>query len=510
VLPWTVSHFVTTDGPAHIYGATVLRELLFNRHSIYSPVYELKPGIVPNYTATLLLAAGGALVGTAHAEQLLASLIALMGFGGLWYLARALAPASEWSSWTPLFNFPVQTWFMRMGFYSFLLGMLLVPVVAGYYIRRAGRLRWRHVLVLAVGFVLLFFTHLIGAAMAMAAVGLVAFWLAGSHRERPLRTGLVEAGLVISSMIPTVLLFLVFTHGASGTPFHLELPNDWHFSGMVFVTGLGFFGHQYFLRVGLALYIVIAAPLMTRREWRSARGGILLAAMLAVAGYLFLPDEGLGGSVVKVRFAWAIFLLGLPLAASVSRLRRLRTPIALCVFFFLSLNFVATRAQMKRLSTAVESYIATANSIPGNAWVVRVLYDSPEAAAFYGYEEGVEAPFRHLEGYVAARRHQLDLTNYEALSEVFPVVYKKGAREERRQLWDMETAGPGAEKKLDWVFANFPRPADYVMVVGEEGVAGNVRRGMPAMLAYLNSTMTVSAQSSDGLLRIYRRGAGPE
>jgi hypothetical protein len=506
LLPWTVNHFVTTDGPAHVYGASVLRELLFQPDSsMYSPVYQIQRMAVPNSIASLLLAGGSALVGTAHAEQLLTSLIALIGFFGLWYLSRALAPG--WSTWTPLFNFPVQTWFMRMGFYSFVLGMLLVPFAAGYYIRRAGRFGWRNALVLAAGFILLFFTHLIAVGMAMAAVGLVASWLAGASRDLPLRTRIMEGGLVMASMIPAGLLGLLYTRSGVGIPLPPGTGTDWHFSGMVFTTAPGFFGHQYFLRAAIALYIGAAVLAMKRSEWRSARGGILLSSIVAFAGYVFLPDEGLGGSIVKIRFLWALFLFGLPLAASVARLRRMRVPVALCVFFFLSWNFVATHSQLKRLSKAVESYVAAASAIPGNVRVVRILYDAPNAATSYGYEDGAEAPFRHVDAWLAARRHQLDVTSYEPLNEIFPIIYKAATHEERRQLWDMAGGGPGAEKTLDWVFAG--SPVDYVMVVGEEGATVNVRRGMPAMLAYLNSRMIPMAQSSDGLLRIYRSATGP-
>lgn len=42
----------------------------------------------------------------------------------------------------------------------------------------------------------------------------------------------------------------------------------------------------------------------------SARGAVAAVTLLMFALYLLIPDLGFGGSVVKMRFAWAVFLFG--------------------------------------------------------------------------------------------------------------------------------------------------------------------------------------------------------
>jgi len=37
-LPWTAKHFVTQDGPSHLYNALVVKDLVLDSHSAYAPV----------------------------------------------------------------------------------------------------------------------------------------------------------------------------------------------------------------------------------------------------------------------------------------------------------------------------------------------------------------------------------------------------------------------------------------------------------------------------------------
>src|ERR1700722_20347476 len=156
-VPWTATHFVTQDGPSHLYGATIARDLLIHRgSSVYAPVYRIQPAIVPNWTSTLALAATESIVGPDLANQLLVSALMLIGFLGFSYAVRA---------WTPVANFLIQSWFLGVGFYNFYLGMALLLFVVGYYIRHAGRLDTRRAIVLAAWLLGVFFTHLFASAI---------------------------------------------------------------------------------------------------------------------------------------------------------------------------------------------------------------------------------------------------------------------------------------------------------------------------------------------------------
>ena len=52
----SVKYFVTHDGPAHVYNAHLINNLLFHKDSIASNFFELTPGIVPNWIGHALIA----------------------------------------------------------------------------------------------------------------------------------------------------------------------------------------------------------------------------------------------------------------------------------------------------------------------------------------------------------------------------------------------------------------------------------------------------------------------
>ena len=48
-LPWTAKHFVTQDGPSHLYNAMVAKDLALEPHSFYAAVYAIQRNFVSNW-----------------------------------------------------------------------------------------------------------------------------------------------------------------------------------------------------------------------------------------------------------------------------------------------------------------------------------------------------------------------------------------------------------------------------------------------------------------------------
>jgi hypothetical protein len=506
-LPWTVPHFAAGDGPSHLYGATVARELVFHHHkSVYTPFYTIQRTALPNWTGTIVLALTGAIAGADHGEALFVSLAMLTGFLGLSYLIYALAP--ERSPWTPVSNFLIQTWFIRIGFYSFYLGMALLPFVIGYYIRHTGKLTWKRLALLSAGFVVLFFSHLIAVAIALAAAGFVFVWLRLFARPdgEAKQTSLIrEAGLLLIAAAPSLILCALYLYGAPGGEIAASGP-VWTlirtFGQQIFLTANA---DQSFLRAGVLEYIIAGVVLMSTTEWRSARGGIAGAALLCFIAFLFMPAQGFGGSAVLIRFGWAVFLLGAMIPLTAGRLEIVRVPVAIAVGALVAVNTVATQRTMRSLSHAADPYLAAARRITPGSTLIRMSYPAPRAAAQYGFEGSVQFPFAHLDSLVAVEKHAINLTDYESLSLVFPIVNKGRYAGKEFQLWSLE--GPGLETitTLDWLERVMPRPADYVFLFGDEQSAEAQQVLMPQMAAYLSAHMHLAATSSDGLLRVYAR-----
>ena len=507
-IPWSVTWFATQDGPSHLYNAVVARELvLHHRHTPFASVYQINRRIVPNWAGTFLLGGIEAIVGADHAEKVMVSLLLCTGFFAFAFAVRSFAPKA--SPWTPLANFLVQSWFLWIGFFNFYLSMLLALVAAGFYVRGECRLSPRRTCVLAAGLLGVFFTQLIGAAIALLTIGCIAFWVhvvvPGVMRPRgPVRWKQLIP--VAASMLPVLLLTSTFaftsSEGGSGTGWLNALLA---FPLHVFATAPGANGAQYYLWPAALSYMVASVFVLTRGEWRSPRGGLVLAMLGTFGLYLLVPDKGLGGDLVKLRFAWGVFLLGGLLVASAHRMRRFQLPLALYVAVFLTANLVATAQSVADSSDMIGDYLAQAGTPPRGARLIRLRYQTPDLGAKYGIGGLGRDPVFHLDGLIAARCRCIDLTDYEAPSEVFPVVFKTNVeRGLQFALWGME--GPGAETsaQLDWLRARLPVPIDYALVVAN---ASSPAVGRDQVIANLTGAgmRLVSLPGKDAFVAAYKK-----
>lgn len=483
-------HFVTQDGPSHTYTAAVAQNLLLHPHSIYRSVYRFNPRLIPNWGTAIVMNAAAAIAGYARAEQVFMSLCLLAGFFGLAYARKALNP--QVSPWTPLNNFLLQSWFLWLGFYNFYLGMALSLFVIGYYIRNRDGLNRRSALILSAGLVALFFTHLIPASVAVLVVFILGLW------TRP-RVG--QLTFLAAALVPVLILIAIYTvstHTAVQRPSDLMLLLR-VFPKHIFVTAPGPWGDQHYIWPAVLAYIAATLLSMRGAEWRSAPGALALAAFLCFILYLAVPERGFGGSEAKLRFAWASFLLAGLLPGAVGRLPFLRTPYALCLFPFLIASLLACTEVLQATSRAVDDYLSAADQIPAGSRFLRLHFPTPDIPALYGFEGIGRDPLFHLDAYAAVRRRCVDLTDYQQLDRIFPVIVKRDIDGlHRGVLWSMEGLGDDAGASVNWLRYSLPRPVDYIILVGRLAIP-------PSLIEELNRDMTLFSTSPNGFVRVFRR-----
>lgn len=507
-IPWTVPHFVTQDGPSHLYTAMVAKKLLFHSQP-YASLYSFNPQIVPSWASTILLALSASIAGASHAEQLMMSLVLCLGFFSFSYAIRSFSPKAL--PWTPLSNFLLETWFLWMGFYNFYLGMVLVPVAIGFYARRNGKLTTRGAIVLAIGLVALFFTHLLAAAVSLLALAILAIWL---HLVRPAfgfkspdsYDGGRQVGILSAAMAPVIVLGLTFANGASGgVPFRPNVIESWiAFPMHAFATSNGLAGGQWYLWPAVLGLIIVALLGMRRSEWLSAKGGLAIAGVALFAGYLLVPDSGLGGNQVKVRFVWMVFLFGGLLVSSITRLQPLRTPIAIFVSTGLAFNLVATSQTLTASSKAVDDYLSALTGIRPGSTFIRLRYPTPDIPEHYGFPSLGRDPLFHLDAYAAARLGSVDLSDYQAPSVDFPVIFNSQFDHDKQfALLRLENPSEDESPDLDSIRHDLPAPVDYAIVVAD---ASSPTAPVAKATTNLEAGMRLIAQSPvPPFVRVYQR-----
>jgi len=504
-VPFSAPNFQTQDGSSYVYSAVVARDLLFDPHSVYSSVYQFRHLAVPNWGATILLNLILCFTGVEYAEKVLMSVTLLIGFFCVSYCIRSLAPQA--SPWTPLTNFVLQNWLLWTGFYNFYLATMAALVLIGYYIRRTGRMTVPGALVLSAGLVGVFLIHLMGAAIAMLGLTILAFWrwMVQPERREPRQVALVAA-----AMVPAIVLALIFAI-TSGKPIQFELspvnalatfPLD------MFNTASGLLGKQTLLWPVVLAAIVFVIARLSRAEWKTVRGAVAMAVIASFVVYLIVPDEGFGGGQSKVRFAWALFLFGAVLVSSTPKFPALRTCLTVYVSIFLAVNLVATTHTLSNYSAAIADYLAALDPFPRGSRIIRANYSTADIPYRYGFSGLRRDPLLRVDTYVAALCRCIDLTDYQAPNYIFPVIVRPGLDlAHQDQLWhDFEAPGHRTEETLRWLHDGALGRIDYAIVIADPYSGGN-SGSFPATIANLNEMgMQLTPRSRRSpFVRVYAR-----
>jgi hypothetical protein len=505
-IPFSVPHFATADGPSYVYNALVARDLLFHPGSVYGSVYQFRHAVVPNWGGLVLLNIILTFVPIEYAEQVLMTITLVFAFLSISFLIRTVVPLA--SPWTPLTNFAIQTLFLWCGFYDFYLSVSAALVLTAWYIRSPGSMTVRRGIILTAGLTVVFLIHLMGAAIAMLAIGLIAIWrwfVEPKHRDS--RTAWKQVLLAGACMLPAIAFTIYFAAtsnkpaGYQITPLTViqEFPMD------LFNTAGGFFGKQILVSLILTAAIVIAIVRLRRAEWRSLRGSIAALVIASAVLTFSLPDQGFGGGVAKSRFLWTFFIFGIALLAAAPE--RFRTSLAWVAAILLTINLIATERVVAGSSRAIGDYLDSVDPIPRDSRILRVNYPAPDVEERYGFPGISHKPLLRIDSAIAARCHCIDWSDYQAPNYIFPIVLRSGIpRDQQDRFWhDLETPGRGTEEAR-WLKDDALGPLDYVIVIADR-LSSVSRSGYWVTIATLNEMgmqLTPKARNSP-FVRVYAR-----
>jgi hypothetical protein len=180
---WAVGHLPTTDGPSHLYNASILRHLALEtgEHPRYPEHYEIVRRPLPNWTTHAALAVLLGVASPATAEKLLASAIVLIFLAGAWVLSGAGRPERRAGdridrNWPAFLAFPfVYHQLFQWGFYNFALGLGLYLLAVGLWWRYRERPGRGFAVAIHAVLLLAWFTHLLPFGLALATIGVL--WL---------------------------------------------------------------------------------------------------------------------------------------------------------------------------------------------------------------------------------------------------------------------------------------------------------------------------------------------
>jgi len=274
---WTVTGFVTQDGPAHLYNAQILA-WSFDPQSPFRSVYTIEWQPIPNWAGHLALAGMVAAWPAWVADRMMTS-VTLVGFAAatLWLRWR-VAGGSGLRVAALLAALLAMNLAWLLGFSSFLLGACLFPITLGIWWPGRDRPSAARIAALSALLTLGYFCHLV--SLGLTVLGLVVMAVSGSHpdgSENHWRRRLARLARTSVSFIPLVVLgFFYLRIARQGGPMHPvweNLSNFW--SPQAWGERLGWVDP-------LTLAIKVGLPFTER----VSRGFILFAPVVWLCGAL--------------------------------------------------------------------------------------------------------------------------------------------------------------------------------------------------------------------------------
>jgi hypothetical protein len=433
---WSFRYLPTTDGAAHVANADVLRKYNAPGFDVFRMYYYISHDPSPNLAGHLILSGLLHVAPPTVAEKILVSLYLV-----LFPLALRYAINSIHRRALPLtyLAFPLTySFLLHQGFYNFCISFAAFFFLLGYWLRNRNRLLgWRAAGLCGLSLIL-YTCHLFSLMMACGVLGILAASEWGIDRKRrrrpsgPAATRLLVTGI---ALLPGFILAVIFRPSSKDAP--LPQVEPWSLSqlkdeilSLVQLSPMTSFRpeEQWLGGALFALFVALAAfALLTkfrRRYWTQL--DILLLPIAALAAvFIRAVDPASVYYYVPQRALFYAILIAIPWLAVQPMTRKVRwavPPLALCV----AVAFLASATMKYReFAPQIREFVDVAGEhIAPKSTFLPLIY-SPHGLNDWNKPSSTDAaPFYMISGYIAAQRDAVDLRNYEARTDHFPVRFR--------------------------------------------------------------------------------------
>ena len=521
-LIWLFPFVPTQDGPAHLDAAAALLELS-RGDAFFSTFFEAQWRLGTNQLLHGLLALLGSFVPLLVAEKLLLSAYALALPLAVLFALRGLKGGEPLAVFLA---FPVlYTFVFYLGFYNFCFGLVFYLFTLGLYFRlaeaRTLQMRILFAALLAVSLALCYAAHIIAAANALLALGvMLGVSLLRGRAHAPL-TSL----LVVGAASPTALFILSFfvrqpAGDLDGTTkflsvprliaeFFLQVPDLPYkiYSPLVVHSWLDalFTAPWHLLLVALALLAVYGCV-----KGRQVPQPELLAALLTVLLITLWTPNRLGeiGFLTDrfLPYSYALLILWL---AAVRFSPRVWRAAAVAGIVCSSALFIYRIPLHAALNTHLREFVSAETVIEDKSTVLPLILVNGTNAyppAGLALPNMRYSEVLHAVGYIALERSTVTLNDYQASKGYFPLRYK----EVTSPVEHLSEGGLAGLERSPFAFdlrayeAETGVAVDYLLLWGDLEEVGE-RPDVQAIFAQLAPYDLIYTSERRGLMHVYAR-----
>lgn len=509
---WAFPFFPSQDAPSHLENASVL--LHYGNPALpFQEFYALNFASPTNWLGHIVLALLMTVAPPTLAEKLFLSAYVILFPLAVRYALGGMQVKG--ATRLAILTFPViYTFVLYKGFYNFCASLPLYFFLLGYWLRNRDALTPAAILALAALSFLLYAAHVVAWVMGALALGLLTLWFAvpalRTHKQS-LRQVVVQRFLpcAVILVVPGILLLFFLTRG-TGTPFR----PDWNWSvalwNLVRYSSLAALDEReytfaWLFTLGIALLCVYQIIRRVLARESSVWDVWLALAALYLFVYLITPSSLEGGGFVKQRLMlFVLFPLILWLGAQTYTAGLLRVVQAAATIWLVGLLVVRLGAHRELNAELQDVYAVSSQLMPGST-IVPLVYAS------HVQEDDDSSLLSHIRymlhsvGYAAAEHDLMDLSNYEARTDYFPLRYR-AAHNPAAYVKGLSSGSPRLD--LAGLEQHTGAHVEYVLLVAEDAPFGATFQPPDDLLAELDRNFEPVGRSPLGYARLYRRKSG--
>jgi hypothetical protein len=447
-LVWWLPYLPTQDGPSHIYNLVILHDLL-NGGKEWGDFFSYQLSAVPNLGFILLAYPLLHFFPPLVVEKIFLSLyIVLMGVSVPFFLRTFEKPAFPIS----YFVFPVIfNYTLFMGFYSYIVAvpLFLLAFSLAWRIRNSSTVC--KFLCLNILGIVIFYVHLIPFIFFL--LSLIVITVAESADCKKNIKNLLKLLLITSPSILNLLYYLKFSTSSSMPDFSYLLSLSRYvrlFIELLYFSTANFLPWQilpaslFMLLIVMIGYhsirYILRRQLQTRNITASEKT-LLYFSLILIFIYLLAPFSFGGGLYFNERFPWVILLISLPILRIPETILSKRI-IWIVIAGVVSIFFIFNAVILWRQSSKVEKFLSGLHvKLPKGALVMTYKPNAPQMTT-------VDI-LLHTSSYYGILKGYVDIGNYEADTDLFPIRFNKTESTARQKYQTVYKA-----KNINW--ENYP------------------------------------------------------
>ncbi len=405
-------YFPFMDGPAHLYNAVLIKELL-QGNTFISEYVQFNPVFVPNSISYIITTPLLYVFSPSIAEKifLLSYFIGLpLAFR---YCVSAINPQQKYIA---LLIIPfLYNHMMMISFYNFCMGFVFMFLTIGFFYKHIIKenTKWYHYLILFVLFVLTYCCHVVVLGLTLISLLFIYLWfLITTFHFSALKWFNKKTGALILVVLPVLGLSWVYfksVHSTHGQFTYLtnDMLLDMFKSGKVFNGNVGLIysdilGVLYISVFSICIYLYLKR--IDASFYKNRQLYFLLPVVASLVLFKLLPDsDGLAG-FVSLRLCLSTLLLSLLVFASFNLSKRYLVLLCIIVVYINFLRLPSCEEGIKTLSEVAEQAVEQSKRIEPNSFVICKRNDN-----------GWGWLIQHHYGYLGVKNSVICIDNYECI-----------------------------------------------------------------------------------------------